>query len=433
MLPIACSTPNPNPKSSPSAMSPGPKAGETAEEYSREPVSGIKPREGALASYLMARAAMRRHIDHTPDIEWEKDYSAPKQRGAKPIRPGAEFRLTGKFVKRTETLNLLRAGHETVQEVGDLMPLGRANVKEDIEKAKGEHTPLRKIVSQNLEAALESSQRNHRGKNLSRSELYRIKAVAGQYAKTGTCDNYSTSTTIWHAAKLPEMKDGKAIVAQARAPKIPHTWSEMMPMGKDEKSGKLIVHRHDVIMDGWCTENLAILREDGEFSRAGLNGRKGDFDHDHLLNHESGPRAQSKVEAYKQAIEASRPLQESFNLEFKQLVDSRAEPLEDLLWNSTSVFHANFQREAGTALQKQARKPVPGMALIPDAHPVSNWAKQASFAKIQAVGVSRSLGSNVRGAVADAPGIIASAREMFPDVESKPKRLLTRLSDYFWG
>jgi hypothetical protein len=66
--------------------------------------------------------------------------------------------------------------------------------------------------------------------------------------------------------------------------------------------------------------------------------------------------------------------------------------------------------------------------------PVSKQAKHASMAEIQAFGVARSLGANVRGAKAEAPGILASAKEMFPAPPSpvpKKKSPLARLKAWF--
>ncbi|HLP43441.1 MAG TPA: hypothetical protein VK465_18200 [Fibrobacteria bacterium] len=51
---------------------------------------------------------------------------------------------------------------------------------------------------------------------------------------------------------------------------------------------------------------------------------------------------------------------------------------------------------------------------IQGAKPDEQRKRPALLAEIQAVGVARSLGSNIRGAKAEAPGIIVSAKEMFP-------------------
>ena len=423
MLPIARPTPHLDAKSIPAPVLPGPKAGETAEDSTRrEAASGIKPREAQLVNYLMARAAMHRMIDNTPDFGWKKDHSRLNRKGIPMVK------RTG---IRTDTLDRLRAGHQSVQEVSDLMPLGRANVREDIGKAKGEHTPLRNKATYELENALAAIQMDRRGTDLTDNDCYRMIAASGQYAKTGVCDNYSTSTTILHAAKLAGMKEEKAIVAQAQSETMRHTWSEMMPMGQDE-NGKLILHRDDVILDGWCKENLAILREDGQYSQLDKNGNAGHFKYNQPLNHESGPEALQEVERYKRQIAASQPLQQSFNSQFMHLVDTEYKLSEDFFWNAESVFHDGFRQKAGAALHKQAENPAPGTYIpIPDAHPVSRWAKHRSLAKIQAIGVARSLGSNFRGAIAEAPGIVASAKAMFPYQE--PKSLLGHLSGFFRG
>ncbi|HLP41635.1 MAG TPA: hypothetical protein VK465_09025 [Fibrobacteria bacterium] len=73
-------------------------------------VSGMKPKEEKLAGYLMARTAVNQKVE-------------------------------GSVLKN------LRAGQESVQQVSELLPLGRANVIEDIKKAGNEHISLRKLAS----------------------------------------------------------------------------------------------------------------------------------------------------------------------------------------------------------------------------------------------------------------------------------------------
>jgi hypothetical protein len=166
----------------------------------------------------------------------------------------------------------------------------------------------------------------------------------------------------------------------------------------------------DVIMDGWGKEKVAILREDSCFARLDQDGKADQIKHKDPLNYRSGPEALKVVEKYKAQIENNPHFQETFNGEFDRLVAKKHEWRKESFWNDTSVFHADFRDRAGRALHKGAEKPSP----IPDADPLSEQAKRASLAEIQAVGVARSLGANIRDAKAEAPGIIASARELFP-------------------
>src|SRR5688572_25222247 len=115
MLPISRPTHSRDLNASRPQKAPAPQASGTSEgSSSAGAVSGIKPKEEKLAGYLVARAAMHQKVE-------------------------------GRDLKN------LRAGHESVQQVSELLPLGRANVIEDIEKAKSEHISLRKLASHKLE------------------------------------------------------------------------------------------------------------------------------------------------------------------------------------------------------------------------------------------------------------------------------------------
>ena len=114
MLPISRPTHSLDSKATRPPKAPAPQASGTAEgSSSAGAVSGMKPKEAPLAGYLMARAAMHQKVEG-PDLK------------------------------------NLRAGHESVQQVSELLPLGRANVIQDIEKAKDAHLPLRKLASHKL-------------------------------------------------------------------------------------------------------------------------------------------------------------------------------------------------------------------------------------------------------------------------------------------
>jgi hypothetical protein len=300
--------------------------------------------------------------------------------------------------------------------VGDLLPLGRSNVREDLAKAKDEHIFLRGIARSKLQRALEA-RLNPLGMDLSEDASSLIFAATSQYAKTGVCLAYAASTTAVHAAKLAGMQDERAIVAHSYHPSIDHVWSEMILQGKG-KDGKPVLHGEDVVMDGWCKENLAVLREDSRFARHGDR-----LSQEHILDHRSGPGALARIGTLKAQIEGSKTLRNTFHNELKRRVAKGSEPDEDCLWDAQSVFHEDFRQEAIEALHKSVRKADPGKeARIPDADPVSIRAKRASLAEIQAVGVARSLGSNIRGAVAEAPGIIASARDMFPNPLARKRK-----------
>ncbi|HLP41636.1 MAG TPA: hypothetical protein VK465_09030, partial [Fibrobacteria bacterium] len=195
---------------------------------------------------------------------------------------------------------------------------------------------------------------------------------------------------------------------------VDHVWSEMHPKGV-KADGMPVLHGEDVIMDGWSKEKVAILREDSEYARLDKRGRADHLQHDEPLNQVTGRKARNILEKFKTQVANSPFLQGVFDQEFHRLVAENFDLPKEELWNDTSVFHADFLGRTGTALRKNAIRPSP----IPGADPFAARAKRASLAEIQAVGVARSLGSNVRGAIADAPGIIASAKRMFPNPEKK--------------
>jgi hypothetical protein len=368
----------------PKPSEPPPK--ETGEGFSgTRPVSGLKPKEGPLAGYLLARAALHRKIEG-------------------PV------------------LRNLRAGHASVQEVNELLPLGRSNVREDLGKPQGQFAHVRALASNQLQEALAARQKYPPGTDIPEIDTYRMTAAISQYALTGTCLSYAANTTSLHAAKLAGMQDERAIVAQANHPILDHVWSEMIPRGMG-KDGKPILHGEDVIMDGWCKDNLAILREDSHFARLDRDGKGEHLSHDHLLDPRSGPEDLHAVEKFKAEIEESRDLRETFQRKLNRYIAAGTEPDEDLLWEAQSVFLADFRQQAGAALRPDALKAAPGRApLVPDADAAAIRAKQASLDEIRAVGVARDLGSNVRGAIADAPAILASARDLFPGPKSNKRK-----------
>ncbi|HLP41104.1 MAG TPA: hypothetical protein VK465_06325 [Fibrobacteria bacterium] len=345
----------------------------------------MKPKEMPLAGYLLARAAMHRKIEG-PDLK------------------------------------NLRNGHESMLQVSDLMPLGRSNVVQDINKAKNDHLPQRTMATSNLLEMMIARQ-GHTADTVPDSILFQLFAAVSQHAKTGICSSYSMSTTPVHAAKLADLKDRQAVVAQSRHDTVDHSWSEMIPKGMraDETP---ILSWEDVIMDGWCKNNLAILREDGKFSRLDKDGKPASFSHQLFLNRESGPRTLRSVEKFKAQIENTPALERMFRTDFDHFVAAGAQPRKESLWRATSVFHKDFEEQAARALDKAATaSPSVAGAGVKGADPVSARAKRASLTEIQAVGVARSLGSNIRGAIAEAPKIIATAKELFPESKSSGSRL----------
>ncbi|HLP41102.1 MAG TPA: hypothetical protein VK465_06315 [Fibrobacteria bacterium] len=365
----------------------------------------MKLKEAPLAGYLMARSAMHQKVEG-------------------------------------QDLKNLRAGNETVQQVSELMPLGRANVVQDIAIAKDIHLPLRKDAANKLAEDLLFNHLRH-GRDLTEDDINGTIAAAAQYAKTGTCGDFASNTTALHAAKLADMQDERAVVSHAGHKTVDHGWSEFLPKGTNA-DGTLILHGKDVIMDGWGVNNHAIFREDCKFARLDQDGKADQIKHDDPLNHRSGPEALKVLEKYKAQIENSPHFQDVFKTEFDRLVKEKHEWPKGSFWSATNIIHPEFQIRASAALHKDAKhvrdandvqeaaKHAPdakesrikkifrGRAEQAKRNNVRNRAEQvkhASLAEIQAIGVARSLGSNIRGAIEEASGIVASAKEMFPRPE----------------
>jgi hypothetical protein len=372
-MPISRSTHAPGSKAILPLKRPAPPSGGAAESSSRaRVVKGMDPKEAPLAGYLLARAALHRKVEG-------------------------------------QDLENLRAGSASVREVHDLLPLGRSNVNQDIEKAKDANIPLRKVASYKLLKSLLIKQ--HKAGELTETETFRAGAASSLYAKTGSCGSYAAITNPLHAAKLADMQEERAIVTQAAHRTIDHAWSEMLTKGKRE-DGTPILHGMDVIMDGWCQEHLAILREDSEYARLGPDGSASHLKHQDFLDHQTGPAAWKSVEKYQAVIAGSTGKQRVFQREFDRLLAARFETPKKHLWDAETVFHGEFREQAGKALH--AKQPSPAESAGIGADPASVQAKRATLAEIQAVGVARSLGSNIRGAKAEAPGILAAAKDLFP-------------------
>ncbi|HLP42345.1 MAG TPA: hypothetical protein VK465_12615 [Fibrobacteria bacterium] len=337
---------------------------------------GMRPNEKPLAAYLMARAAMNRAID------------------------GRE-------------LQNLRVGHETVQETRNLLPYGRSNVREDIQKSN-RNIDVRAMTANDFRDAL-AHDFGYTRDNMDVSSYYHIIAAASQFIKTGNCEAHASNSAALHAAKLADMNDERAVVAKAVRKDVNHIWTEMLSKGW-RKDGTLKIHKHDVIMDGWCKEDIAILREDSRFGRADTKKQAQELTHYDLMNHITGSLHKDVVETYKTYIDISPHLQDPYNWNLSAYVEVGLKSRESDLFDATSVFHSRFQEQAGSVLHKDPSKPsfvkdLPTQGL----DPAARQAKHASLAEIQAVGVARSLGETVpRKAVKQAPGIIASSQEMFP-------------------
>ena len=317
---------------------------------------------------------MHRKIDNTPEIEWKPDGSMEKQGGS---------------------LNRLRAANDTVEETRSLLPYGRGNVVEDNKRTHYES-------SRRDEAAMHLLDENrHMG-----DDPQQLTAAMFRFVKAARCGGSAPIATHLHANKL----EGEYRVSTVEANRVDHTFTEVT-----RKDGR---RQNDAIIDPWL-DGPAVLRKDARYGDT-------DVKRIHQLDATTGPEASKNVERITARLEGDAHQKNLLNYyigtgEFDYHSDGYKRYGAE--FDSRSVYHPNFLKEAGKALHGQSGHP------SMEGNPRHPQLAQ----EIQAVGVALSLNGgpapasldgmppaasvssgNIRNALAQAPGIIESARRQFP-------------------
>jgi hypothetical protein len=333
----------------------------------------MRPHEGMLSGYLLARAAMGRKIDDDPEV----------------------VKLPGGGTRKSEhVLKDLRAANATVEEARRLLPNGRGNVAEDILSTRGEASRL-------YEAGLrlEEKYRIRHGLHQHENRLFDIAAKTAASLLTGqaSCNGSAVLAAHLHAHKLE--KDQGAIVFHN--PAADHMWTETRRLGMNRMN--------DPILDRW-TSGPAVLRQDSKYGRSPAG-----YDY-FTLDAENREGALRAAENSLREMKGDRRLVESFKIDMLKL------KITDYRFNGEvhreeSVMSDDFRRKAGKALHPRSSKvPKSDTILGRDGKaPVRPFAQE-----ILAVGVARSLGEEVRGAVEKAPAILDAAKRMFPKPPKGP-------------
>jgi hypothetical protein len=316
--------------------------------------------EDALGAYLMARAALHRKIDDTPDIEWKWD---------------------GQMEKQTDGLKRLRAANDTVAETHALLPHGRGNVKED-NRRTGYESSLRETSYREFFNAipLTLAQNDHQ-------------ALAGafRFVKAARCAGSAAIATHLHARKLEDLY---RVVIHEKL-QADHTWSEVRWKG--------LPRHNDVLIDRWC-DGPAVLRED---ARYGYTPGKVIFQLDKTTGSESA-KTVDKIAAH---LEADPKHQARVKKILTGLKNDRREEGE---FDAQRVFSPEFEKAAGKALHGTSGRPhltqeiqAVGVALSLNGGPDLS-------SLVGGHSASSSTSGKVRESLAKAPGIIESAKSWFP-------------------
>ena len=313
----------------------------------------------ALTGYLMARAALHRKIDNTPDMRWNAD---------------------GSMEKQADALKRLQAANETVAETHVLLPYGRGNVKED-----------------NIRTHYESSLRDScfdefmQPTPLTRDPYQRL-AGAFRFVKAARCTGSSVIATHLHARKL---EDPYRVIT-CGDPEADHTWSEVK--WTDKRRG------NDVIMDRWC-DGPAVLREDAQYG----------YQHAmvlYRLNTHNGPKAARTVDEITASLEGDERNKQRLDKILEGLDSHRRTTRE---YAAKRVFSSKFESEAGQVLKGNSGRPhlaqeiqAVGVALSLNGGPDLTALERGHSS------VASTSSGKVREALAQAPGILASAQGWFP-------------------
>jgi hypothetical protein len=309
----------------------------------------MRPHERQLSGYLLARAALGRKIDDTPEITKLPD---------------------GRIVKSEKVLHDLRAAHDSVQETRRLLPNGRGNVKEDILATGGEASRMHLAGAVMREHYLQQKFGDSPEERFSMQTETAVSLITGQ----ASCLGSALVAAHVHASRLGQ---GQAVAVVAND-HVDHVWSEARRPGSDRSN--------DVILDRW-TSGPAILKQD---SRFGQDPRVEDI---YSLAPEDRDHARDTVASITDEIKNDPELMEEFkaNLEVLGRMDYR---FAGKTWNEENVMGKRFRKHAAARLH--APRPAYGLELL-------------------AAGAARSLGEGVRSAVDKAPGIVETAKAMFPE------------------
>jgi hypothetical protein len=323
------------------------------------------PDDHPLSGYLLARAALGRTIDDTPEIRKEPD---------------------GAILRSEKVLQDLRAANASLEITRRLLPHGRGNVKEDI-LATGGEASRRYTAGSRLR---ESYTRKEFGGSVTGILKYQMVAAVGLFTGQAACGPSAALAAHIHA---PRLERDQTLVAIGNS-KIGHAWAEAW-RGTDPDN--------DVILDRW-TSGPAILKQDSRY------GLEPEVEKLFALDYRNRSRAVLNMVSMSEEIRNDPGLKAEFEASMKHLEQTNHKILAKV-WDEESVMGESFRKRAGARLHAES-------APLAQAERGSSQPGQAPrppfTLELLAAGVARSLGEGVKGAVTKAPGIVATAKDMFP-------------------
>jgi hypothetical protein len=287
-----------------------------------------------------------------------------------------ERRLLGRPIEG-ERLARLQVANAVVERTRSMFPLGRGNVRTDVERS-GNRSYRAMRAGRDVVRALAAAYSNA-NRDVSVDEAHAISAAALVAQGGGNCQEFAELASLCAG---PWLEPGET-VAMVGHGSIDHGFAELR-QSQDHRTD-------DIIMDAWA-EGPPSLREDSRFARPGEPGR------DVWLIPRA--RAQAAYAAYRTHLERhwSNPgflaLAEAARQRYAQ-----ARPPARALWPPTSVFSQDYlERSAG------AMKSVAAAAR----RPVTSTTRPPRFvAEVALVGALRSLDLPVRYAVGKANALMA--------------------------
>lgn len=274
-------------------------------------------------------------------------------------------------------LKKLRAANESVNETRSSLSLGRANVDVDIQK-NGEEIKGRLRLIRHTHPS---------GRAFS--------TARSKFIKTGVCGEYANVVAYNYLKKF--IAEGELVAYCSAGEKVDHGWVEIK-----------ISSGERIRMDGWGN-GPAIFADHGKFVFDHEWG-KGEFCYDNI----SGKTFVEKVDKHLNHLalkENKDALLERFEKQFRFFLAGIT------VWSEESVISDQLQQDIQTKLDKRDK------LLREELISKSNVTKETLQARdshqttlndeIRAVGVARSLGANIGGAVADIEKIICAYKTRF--------------------
>ncbi|HLP42112.1 MAG TPA: hypothetical protein VK465_11435, partial [Fibrobacteria bacterium] len=266
----------------------------------------MRPHEGRLSGYLLARAAMGQKIDDSPQIR-----KLPN----------------GRALQSEYVLKDLRAANDTVEETRRLLPNGRGNVKEDILATGGEAS--RRYAAGSYITNEFLKQKGLKADSDPRYSM-QVQTAVSLFTGEATCGGSALLAAHMHA---PKLKQGQVVAAIADV-QVDHMWTETRRADGDRTQ--------DPILDRWAS-GPAVLREDSKF------GQNPNPTEAYALYGSNRDNAIRKVQMNLNDIRKDHGLQANFQAAMTEL-EQMDYKFMGKIWDEESVMSGTFHGKAGETL-----------------------------------------------------------------------------------